>query len=199
VKDTGRTFGYGVRASWTNVELFFHTDNPMSIAPPDYVSLLCLSPARSGGVSRFCSLYSVHNRMLAKYPRLLERLYRPAFFDRQAEHAPTAPKVAQAPLLRFDGQRLSARLSSSLVRRGYELMDRQMDPDLADALQALDEIMRDESLWVEFIIERGQMQYLNNHDTAHFRSEFVDAEEPERKRHLIRLWYRKEGRPFFDG
>jgi hypothetical protein len=59
--------------------------------------------------------------------------------------------------------------------------------------------MADESLWVEFTIERGQIQYLSNTDTAHFRSEFLDADEPERKRHLVRLWYRNEGRPFYDG
>ena len=71
-----------------------------------------------------------------------------------------------------------------------------MDPDLKDAL---DEIMEDQSLWVEFLNERGQMQYLNNHETAHFRSGFVDAGVPERKRHLVRLWYRTSGRRFFDG
>lgn len=199
VKDTGRAFGYGVRASWTNVELFFHTDNPFGVVQPDYVSLLCLQPAAKGGISRFCSLYTVHNRLLERYPRQLERLYRPVLFDRQAEHAPEDPKVALAPPLVFDGQRLRARLSVALVRKGYALADRQMDAELVEALDALDEVMRDESLWVEFLIERGQMQYLNNHETAHFRSEFSDAEAPERKRHLIRLWYRNAGRTFYNG
>jgi hypothetical protein len=199
VKDTGRAFGYGVRASWTNAELVFHNDNAFAAAVPDYVSLLCLNPARSGGVSRLCSLYTVHNRLLERHPRQLERLYRPVYFDRQAEHAPDAPPVALAPPLRFDGRRLSARLNSTLVRRGYERMDRRMDEDLVEALAALDGLMTDESLWVEFTIERGQIQYLSNTDTAHFRSEFLDADEPERKRHLVRLWYRNEGRPFYDG
>lgn len=199
VRDTGRSFGYGVRASWTSVELFFHTDNPFGVVQPDYVSLLCLHPAQSGGISRFCSLYSVHNRMLERYPSLLPRLYRPAFFDRQAEHAPDDPKVAWAPTFAFDGRRLKARLSTSLVRKGYALADRQMDAELSEALDALDEVMQDTSLWVEFLIERGQMQYLNNHETAHFRSNFVDATDPDQKRHMIRLWYRNEGRAFYNG
>ncbi|HUJ76664.1 MAG TPA: TauD/TfdA family dioxygenase, partial [bacterium] len=199
VRDTGRSFGYGVRASWTNVELFFHTDNCFAVAPPDYVSLLCLQPAQSGGISRFCSLYTVHNRMLERHPRLLARLYRPAFYDRQAEHGPEDPKVAWAPTFAFDGKMLRARLSIGLVRRGYELMDRQMDAELAEALEALDQIMRDESLWVEFVIEKGQIQYLNNWELAHFRSQFQDAEDPALKRHLIRVWYRESGRPFYIG
>jgi hypothetical protein len=68
VTDTGRQFGYGVRGSWTNVELSFHTDNAFGVAPPDYVGLLCLMPAREGGISRFCSLYTVHNEMLRRHP-----------------------------------------------------------------------------------------------------------------------------------
>ncbi len=199
VKDTGRAFGYGVRASWTNAELVFHNDNCFSAAVPDYVSLLCVHPAQSGGVSRLCSLYTVHNTLLERYPRLLKRLYQPVFFDRQAEHAPDAPQVCLAPPLRFDGRRLGGRLNSTLVRRGYELMDRQMDADLAEALEVLDDLMTDERMYVEFVIERGQIQYLSNLDTTHFRSEFVDAVEPERKRHLIRLWYRSTGRTFYDG
>jgi alpha-ketoglutarate-dependent taurine dioxygenase len=188
-----------VRASWTNVELFFHTDNAFAVAPPWYVGLLCLHPARSGGVSRFCSLYTVHNRLLARDPRLLRRLYEPFYMDRQAEHAPGAPKVSRTPMFAFDGERLRARLSSSLVRKGYALMDAPLDPLGVEALAALDEVMRDEDLWVEFTIERGQLQYLNNFEFAHFRSRFEDHDDPARKRHLVRMWFRGEGRPTYDG
>ncbi len=199
VTDTGRKLQYGVRGSWTNTELYFHTDNAFAVAPPTYVSLLCLHPAQSGGVSRFCSLYTVHNRLLERYPRLLQRLYEPFYFDRQAEHAPGAPKVSVSPAFAFAGERLRARLAASLVRKGYALMDEPLDPLGAEALAALDEVMQDEDLWVEFVIQRGQMQYLNNFEFAHFRSEFVDASDPALKRHLIRLWYRGEGRPSYDG
>ena len=98
VKDKGKAFGYGVRGSYTNVELVFHTDNAFGAAPPEYVGLLCKYPAVSGGISRFCSLYSVHNMMLRNHPALLKRLYAPMLFDRQAEHAPGTPKTAFAPV-----------------------------------------------------------------------------------------------------
>src|SRR5947199_147018 len=52
---------------------------------------------------------------------------------------------------------------------------------------------------VEFTIERGQIQYLNNLCVAHSRTRFKDAEEPHLKRHLIRLWHRNEGRRTFHG
>jgi len=197
VTDTGREYGYGVRGSWTNVELSFHTDNSFAVAPPDYVGLLCLMPAREGGISRFCSLYTVHNEMRRRYPRQLARLYRPFYYDRQAEHAPGAPKVAWTPCLRYEGGRLRARFSPSLVRKGYALMETVIDAEGEDALAALAEVMKDTRLWMEFTIERGQLQYLNNQEFAHYRSEFKDDET--HKRHLIRLWFREHGRRFYDG
>ena len=197
VTDTGREYGYGVRASWTNVELSFHTDNAFAVAPPHYVGLLCLMPAREGGVSRFCSLYTVHNLMLRRYPRELARLYRPFYYDRQAEHAPDAPKVSWTPCFQYEAGRLRARFSPSLVRRGYALMETPLDAEAEDALAALADVMRDTRLWMEFTIERGQLQYLNNLEFAHYRSEFKDDET--RKRHLIRLWFREGGRRFYDG
>src|SRR5262245_26875458 len=197
VTDTGRASGYGVRGSWTNQELSFHTDNSFAVAPPEFVGLLCLMPAREGGVSRFCSLYTVHNEMLRRYPRQLERLYRPFYYDRQAEHAPGAPKVSWVPCFTCGDGRLRARFSPGLVRKGYALMEMPLDAEAADAFEALADVMKDTRLWMEFTIERGQLQYLNNWEFAHYRSEFKDDEA--RKRHLIRLWFRKQGRRFYDG
>jgi hypothetical protein len=34
----------------------------------------------------------------------------------------------------------------------------------------------------------GDIQLLSNHTVLHARSAYVDHEEPERKRHLLRLW-----------
>jgi alpha-ketoglutarate-dependent taurine dioxygenase len=197
VTDTGRQYGYGVRGSWTNVELSFHTDNSFAVAPPDYVGLLCLMPAREGGISRFCSLYTVHNEMLRRYPRQLARLYRPFYYDRQAEHAPDDPKVSRVPCFTYEGGRLRARFSPGLAKKGYALMETPLDAEAADAFDALADVMKDTRLWMQFTIERGQLQYLNNQEFAHYRSEFKDDET--RKRHLIRLWFRERGRRFYDG
>ena len=197
VTDTGRRAAYGLRGSWTNLELSFHTDNSFAVAPPDYVALCCLDTAREGGISRFCSLYTVHNEMLRRYPRELARLYRPMYYDRQAEHAPDAPKVSWTPCFSYRGGRLAARFSPGLVKKGYALMETAMDAETVDALAALGDVMRDESIWIEFTIGRGQLQYLNNRECAHYRSEFKDDET--HKRHLIRLWFREHGRPFYDG
>lgn len=199
VRDTGQRYSYGVRGSYTNVELVFHTDNAFAIAPPERVGLMCFNPAREGGVSRFCSLHTVHDRLLAHDPSALERLYRSMFWDRQAEHAPNAPPVLFAPMFRRDGERLVARMNVSLVRKGYEVAGETMDAELAHALDALERITDEPALCFELPIERGQIQFLNNVSTAHYRSEFVDFDEPSRKRHLLRSWHRDWGQVRYDG
>lgn len=199
VMDKGQRYSYGVRGSYTNVELLFHTDNAFAIAPPDYVALLCIRPALEGGVSRFCSSYAVHNRLLAEYPQALERLYRCVLWDRQAEHAAGAPKVTKAPVFRYQEGQLSARLNVSLIRKGYAVAGVDIDSETGDALAALEAVAGHPDLWFELPIERGQLQFLNNRDVAHYRSAFTDHEDPTRKRHLVRTWYRERGQPTYDG
>ena len=197
VTDTGRALGYGVRASWTDTELVFHTDNCFSAAMPEIVSLLCFSPAASGGISRFCSIHTILERLRERHPKLLQRLYRPFYYDRQAEHAPDAPKVTYAPALAWEDGRLHGRLNNNLIRKGHELADQPLDAEGAEALAALEEVMADEELWVELRMERGQLQLLNNLEFVHYRSAFTDDER--HKRHLVRLWIRDGGRRGFDG
>ena len=199
VMDRGQPYSYGVRGSYTNVELLFHTDNAFAVAPPEYVALLCIRPAVQGGVSRFCSIYAIHNRLLARYPRQLERLYGCVLWDRQAEHAPGAPKVTRAPVFRYQDGQLSARLNVSLIRKGYDVAGEPMDEETVEALAALEDVADDPELWFELPIERGQLQYLNNRNIAHYRSEFRDHEDPARKRHLVRTWHRGWGSPAYDG
>lgn len=199
VMDKGQDYAYGVRGSYTNVELLFHTDNAFAVAPPDTVALLCIRPALEGGVSRFCSIYAVHNRLLAAHPRELERLYRCVLWDRQAEHAPGAPKVTNAPVFCYQDGRLSARLNVSLIRKGYDVAGVDMDSETHDALAALESVAEHRDLWFELPIERGQLQFLNNRRIVHYRSRFVDDEDSARKRHLVRTWYRERGLPTYDG
>lgn len=199
VTDTGQTYAYGVRGSHTNVELVFHTDNAFARMVPDYVGLLCRYPAAAGGASRFCSLYSVHQRMLERYPQQLKRLYQPMYFDRQKEHREGAPKVCLAPYFSWRGDRLYARANSSLVRKGYDVAQQTMDRDLQNALDAIDTICASDDLWFGAPLQRGQIQYLNNHEVGHYRSEFTDHEDSIKKRHLFRLWHREEGSASYDG
>ena len=199
VTDTGKTWGYGVRGSATNVELVFHVDNAFGPVVPDYVGLLCKYPAVEGGLSRFCSLYTLHNRLLEEVPHLLKRLYQPMFYDRQAEHVDGAPKTSWAPFFGWDGKRIRSRANVQLVRKGYDVAGQEMDGELAQALEAVERISRSGDLWYGAPIERGQMQYLNNQNLGHYRSEFQDNPDPALKRHLFRTWHRASGLRTYEG
>lgn len=199
VRDTGKPLEYGVRRSVTNLELLFHTDAPWLDLPPELVGLLCLHPAQEGGVSRFVSLISVHNELRRRHPALLPRLYRPFPWDRQAEHAPGDAKVAWRPVFQYDARGLLCRCNAALIQTGADLAGAPLDAEGREALAAMRAILDDPELRVEFTIERGQIQYLNNHHFAHSRTPFRDAADPARKRHLIRLWNRDAGRRTFHG
>ena len=144
-------------------------------------------------------MYTVHERLQQRYPAQLARLYEPMLFDRQKEHAADAPKVLLAPFFSWRSKMLFARANTSLVRKGYEVAGIPIDSALKDALNAVTEICDSDDLWYEAPLERGHIQYLNNHEVAHYRSEFEDFDTPEKKRHLYRLWHRQSGNVSYDG
>jgi len=199
VRDTGKALEYGVRRSVTSLELQFHTDAPWLTLPPELVGLLCLNPAREGGVSRFLSLVTVHNELRRRHPEVLPRLYQPFPWDRQAEHAPGDEKVSWQPVFQSDGRDVLARYNEALILNGEALTGVSLDPEGRQALAAMRAIVESPESAVELTIEKGQIQYLNNHHFAHSRTAFKDAEEPHLKRHLIRLWNRDAGRQTFHG
>jgi hypothetical protein len=43
------------------------------------------------------------------------------------------------------------------------------------------------------MLERGDMQFINNYTTLHARTAFEDYPEPERRRLMVRLWLRSFG------
>jgi alpha-ketoglutarate-dependent taurine dioxygenase len=199
VRDTGRALEYGVRRSVTNLDLTFHTDAPWLELPPELVGLYCVNPAREGGASRFVSLGTVHDELRRRHADLVPRLYRPFPWDRQAEHAPDDAKITRRPIFRYDGRSLVGRFNARLIAAGADLAGEALDGEGREALAAMEAIMARPELWVEFTIERGQVQLIDNRQFAHSRTDFTDAPEPHLKRHLIRIWTREEGRRTFHG
>ena len=199
VRDTGQPLEYGVRRSLTNLAQPFHTDGPWLTRTPAFVGLFCLQSARDGGLSRCTSLLTAHNALRTHHPDLLSRLYQPFHWDRQAEHGPDEPKFATHPVFAYDGHALSVRYYEDYVVKGYALANQRLDEPGRQALAAMREIVDASAHWVEFRIESGQFQYLNNRLFAHCRTEFRDAPGGDRARHMIRVWNRDEGAPDLEG
>lgn len=202
VMDTGAKLkpGSGIRPTVTNVDLRFHNDNSYNETPPEYVCLFCLHPARSGGTSQVMSVATVHDALAKRHPELMPRLYKPFWYDRHAEHQPDEPATYAAPIFELgaDGT-VKARLALSEIHAGYALRGERLDNETAAALDAVQSVFDLPELHVELQFESGQIQYVNNRATGHARTEFVDFPEPERKRHLVRLWLRDSGRRGYRG
>ena len=152
------------------------------------------------GISQVMSVATVHQALQDRHPELMPRLYRPFWYDRHAEHQAGEPATFAAPVFErgADGA-IKARLALSEIHAGYELRGERMDNETAAALAAVQSVFEQPELHVELGFEPGQIQYVNNRATGHARTEFVDFDEPERKRHLVRLWLRDAGKRGYRG
>jgi alpha-ketoglutarate-dependent taurine dioxygenase len=201
VHDTGQQAlpGSGIRPDKTNIEIRFHIDNAYNTTPPEIVGLLCLRTARSGGVSRVLSFHTVHNELLARHKAVLPRLYQPFWFDRQREFFPGEPDTFFAPVFEDDGEELKARFSVHQINSGYAMKGRPLDNEGAAALAATLEVFEDPNLSIDFEFRPGEIQFVDNRTLGHSRTEFEDWPDPERRRHLVRIWLRDHGRRAYTG
>jgi hypothetical protein len=188
VRDSGQDVRYGARFSVTNAESSFHTDNSFGDAIVDYVGLLCIQTAKSGGLSQVVSGYSVHNELLARHPGVLEVLSQPLHIDRRGGVRPGQEPTVQYPVLSRDERGLTYRYLRYWIESGHEKIGQPLSAAQRLALDTLDEIANDPALRVEFALQPGDMFFINNRWILHNRTAFEDHAEPEQRRHLVRLW-----------
>ena len=171
-----------VRYYQTNRELEFHTDSC------DIVGLICLRTAKSGGGSRIVSSVAIHDRMLAESPELWRALFSPMPTDRRGEIPPGMLPWFEIPVFNWYKGELSTIYSGQYIRSAQENFPqaRRLTAVEHAALDGLDELAAEMSLEMEF--RPGDMQFIHNHQLLHSRTDFEDWPEPERRRHLLRLW-----------
>ncbi|MBI3695514.1 MAG: TauD/TfdA family dioxygenase, partial [Acidobacteria bacterium] len=179
----------GARFSKTTSEVRFHTDSAPLFQgrTPDVVALLALETAKSGGSTAILSAQTLHNIIREERPDYLRRLYAPYHFDRRAELKPGEAATLFAPIFTYDGC-LKIRHFPFYIIRGQEVTGIPLTPADTEPLDYLDEICRREELAVTFDMERGDIQFVNNTFILHSRTAYEDHPEPERRRHLVRLW-----------
>lgn len=198
VRDTGVAKRIGIRGFRTNISQRPHTDNSFNLCPPDHVSLFSMHKAAEGGVSKFVSFYTVHNEMLRNHPDLLPRLYEPFYQDRQGDFRPGEPQVLRKPIFSYDNE-LRSRYSHFTIPAGYASAGVAFDGEARAAFDAITAIVDNPSLYCQFTIEPGQLQIVNNRTIGHGRGEYVDSSDPDKRRHLLRLWHRDWGRKSYSG
>lgn len=190
VRDTGQDLSAGARFSVTNYESSFHTDNSFGDSILDYVGLLCLKTAKSGGISQNVSGYAVHNVLLDEHPDVLQTLYQPLHVDRRGGFREGESPTVRRPVVAWDGSELIVRYLRYWIEVGQEKAGKPLTADERRALDIFDAVLARPDLRVEFALKPGQMYFINNRWILHNRTAFADYPELERRRHLVRLWLR---------
>jgi hypothetical protein len=171
------------RGYTTNRKLNCHTDSC------DVVGLFVLRTAKSGGVSRLASSVAVHNEMLRLRPDLLEAMYKPFAWSWQGqEPIGTSPWYPQPIFTSWLGK-FSCRFVGTHIRSAQRYEDApRISQQQQEALDLFDKLSSSPELSYAMMFETGDMQLLNNHVTLHARTDFDDFDEPDRRRHLLRMW-----------
>jgi hypothetical protein len=189
VRDLGlATADPNVRTYQTTERQHFHTDSC------DIVGLLCLKTAKSGGLSSIVSSMAIYNEMAKRRPDLLARLFQPFATDRRGEVPVGEKPYFDIPVYNEYAGYISAIYSGTYIRSAQRFTDaRRLTAEDTEALEMFDDLANDRDLRLDMELRPGDMQFLHNHTCLHDRTAFVDWPEPERKRHLLRLWLAAPG------
>lgn len=189
VRDTGATSrDPKTRIYQTAERQSFHTDSA------DIVGLLCLRDAKEGGDSLLVSALTIYNRMRAERPDLLALLFEPIATDRRGEVPEGADPYMTIPVLNWHMNELTVFYQRQYIDSAQRFEDApRLTPQHVEALDLFDKFANDPRLHVKMRLRPGDMQFVYNHSQLHDRTDFVDWSEPDRRRHLFRLWLSPEG------
>ena len=184
VRDLGRSSADpNTRIYETRERQTFHTDSC------DVVALLCLRTAKSGGLSSLVSSTTIFNEMRRRRPDLLKVLLEPIETDRRGETPEGSKPYFNIPVFSYHAGLVSAIYQRQYIESARRFPDvPPLTPLQIEALDLFDELANDPKLHLLMDLEPGDIQLVHNHTILHDRTAFEDFEEPERKRHLLRLW-----------
>jgi Taurine catabolism dioxygenase TauD, TfdA family len=189
VKDLGRSSSDPhARIYQTRERQTYHTDSC------DVVALMCLQPARAGGLSSLVSSVTIFNEMRRRRPDLLEVLFEPIATDRRGEASEGQPPYFNIPVFNWHAGLLSAIYQRQYIESARRFPEvPPLTPRQIEALDMFDALANDPALHMFMEFQPGDVQLVHNHTLLHDRTAFEDWPEPERKRHLLRLWLAPPG------
>ncbi len=196
VRDLGTGLdGPQFRGYTSNGELTYHCD------AADVTGLFCLHPAMRGGLSRIVSSAAIHDELLRRRPDVLSALYEPIWWSMQGNELPGVAGFYTQPIFAVERGHFACRYTRTHIRSAE--LEAESNSNIAalsaqqvEGLALIDEIAAQPEFHLTMMFEPGDMQFLNNHLTLHTRTAFEDFPEPERKRHMLRLWLSlPNGRP----
>jgi len=193
VRDLGRSINDpNARIYQTTHKQTFHTDSV------DIVGLLCLKTAKAGGLSRIVSSMRLYNEMYRRRPDLAAVLFGPFCFDRRGEVPAGKKGWYETPIFHWYADRLSVFYGNRYYIQSAQRFEEapRLTARQTEALDLFDALANDPGNYLDIEFKPGDIQLIHNHVILHDRTDYEDWPEPERKRHLLRLWlFPPNGRP----
>ena len=95
------------------------------------------------------------------------------------------------PIFQFVNNELKFKYQRELIETGHEKANQPLDEKQIQAINLLEEILRDSNQMVTYDLQSGDMMFSNNRWLIHDRTSFEDHEDENLKRLLIRTWIRE--------
>ena len=172
-----------VRVYQTNERQYFHTDSS------DVVGLLCLKQARSGGISMLASTITVYNEFKLQFPNLLKYLFKPISRDRRGEIPIGKKPFYNLAVLHWYRGKLTGVYHRGYIDSAQNYKNSiKISKEHKLALDKFDEITNNKKIYLKMKFSPGDIQFVYNHSILHDRTSYLDWEEENKKRHLLRLW-----------
>lgn len=189
VRDTGADgTDPTVRLYKTRVELGFHSDGA------DVIALMCLRQGKSGGANKLVSTVALYEELRRRRPDLIHLLYEPFCFDNHGQESEGQPGYFKMPICRYADEKLSFFHIPWYIRNAQRHADvPRLTAEQHELLDLIDEVADDPSIHFEMKLEPGEFNLLKNNTALHARTAYEDFDEPEKKRHLLRLWLTAHG------
>ena len=185
VRNAGASYKVkGGRGYNTNAGLDFHMDSC------DVVALLCRRTAKTGGTSKVVSSIALREEIQRQRPYFIPVLEQAFYHSYQGTQDPSQPPYYRCPIFGSDHRVIAVRTNRNntmAAQTDFEEVPR-LTAEQIEALDLIDTLLPDPRLCYSMSLERGDMQLLNSYVTLHSRTPFEDYDEPDLKRHLLRLW-----------
>lgn len=176
-------------------ELVYHSDSS------DIVALLCLRPAKQGGASCLVSGAQIYNEILGRRPDLAPVLLEPFHWDWKGQDPDAPANSYTSPMVSLKQGVFSLYAGSTYIFSAQDYPEvPRLTPQQIEVVKLFDEITYAQGMAIEMDFRPGDIQWLSNYAALHSRMGYDDFAEPQRRRHLLRLWLKRDvGRPLVAG
>src|SRR5882757_2736612 len=165
----------------------FHSDSS------DVVALMCLRGAKEGGASSLVSGTTIYNEILRRRPDLAPLLFDTYYWDWRRQDPDSPELTYTSPVISYVDGTFSTYAGSTMIFSAQEYPGvPKLTPEQVEVLHLFDEISQEPGLPIDMDFQAGDVQWLLNYAALHSRTSYVDHPEPERRRHLLRVWLKRD-------